>query len=57
VHSPEWAGAIVKGRIKGPDKNGFLLETSDGPKGFYPAKIGADGGVEFDPTVEDLVTP
>jgi hypothetical protein len=38
-----------------PDHNGFVLATDNGETGFYPAKIGASGKLEFDSSVRDVV--
>jgi hypothetical protein len=53
----DWRGADVRGRILREDRNGFILATDQGEKPFYPAKIGAGGKVEFDPSLKDVVTP
>jgi hypothetical protein len=53
----DWRAADVRGRILREDRNGFILATDEGEKPFYPAKIGAGGKVEFDPSLKDVVTP
>jgi hypothetical protein len=56
VATPGWKGAVVRGRILGPDGNGFVMQTDDGEKSFYPAKVGADGKIKPNPTMKDVVT-
>jgi hypothetical protein len=55
--TPGWKEAVIRGRILRPDANGFVLATDNGETGFYPAKIGAGGKIEPDPSVRDVVTP
>jgi hypothetical protein len=51
-----WSEAVIRGRILRPDHNGFVLMTDAGEQGFYPAKIGAGGKIEPNPSVRDVVT-
>ena len=53
----DWSEAVIRGRILRPDRNGFVLMTDSGEQGFYPARIGADGKPELDPSSEDIVAP
>jgi hypothetical protein len=55
VGSPEWKGAVVRGRILRPERNGFALMTADGEQSFFPARIGPGGKVENDLSVVDEV--
>ena len=55
--SEGWRDAVIRGRILRPDHNGFVLMTDSGEQSFYPAKIGADGKPELDPSTEDIVAP
>jgi hypothetical protein len=53
--TPGWKGAVVRGRIVRPDANGFVLLTDAGETGFYPVKLGANGKIEPDFSVRDVV--
>jgi hypothetical protein len=55
VGTEGWRDAVIRGRILREDGNGFVLQTDAGPTGFYPAKIGPGGKLEFDPSVKDVV--
>jgi hypothetical protein len=58
VETPEWKGAIVRGRILREDGNGFDLATEDGGEtSFYPARLNAVGKVEDDEGMKDVVAP
>ena len=58
VETPEWKGAIVRGRILREDGNGFDLATEDGGQtSFYPARLNAVGKVEDDEGMKDVVAP
>ena len=52
-----WRDAVIRDRILRPDHNGFVLMTDSGEQSFYPARIGADGKHEANPSVEDVVAP
>lgn len=56
VGTEGWRDAIIRGRILRPDHNGFVLMTDEGEQSFYPARTGANGKIELDPSVEDDVT-
>jgi hypothetical protein len=51
----EWRDADARGRILREDRNGFVLQTDEGEKAFYPAKIGANGKVEPNTAAKDVV--
>jgi hypothetical protein len=54
--SPEWKGAVVRGRILRPAlPNGMVLATEAGEQSFYPARTGPKGP-EPDPTKRDDIT-
>jgi hypothetical protein len=55
VETEGWKGAVIRGRILRPDKNGFVLLTDEGEQGFYPATLDAAGKIEPNPSVEDRV--
>lgn len=57
VGTRDWDTAIIRGRILRPEHNGFVLMTDSGEQSFYPARIGADGKPELDPSAEDIVAP
>lgn len=53
--SEGWRDAFVAGRIVRPLRNGFVLLTSAGEQSFFPARSGAGGAFEVDPTMREDV--
>ena len=53
--TPAWRGAIVKGRILRADGLGFVMQTDEGEKSFFPARVGVDGKIEPNPSMRDDV--
>ena len=57
VDTEGWRGADIRGRILRPDENGFVMQTDEGEKSFYPAKLDAAGKVESNEGMKDVVAP
>jgi hypothetical protein len=54
--TPGWQNSDIRGRVLRPNGTGFVLQTNEGEKNFYPAMVEADGSVVLDTDMRDDVS-